>query len=164
MEQRLQQLEEELQQIRIHLNNLAPLAARNLLNRIINLLMVITAAIGIAYFLVPVLESGCEQIVQQKLVYELEKGIEDLKELQEKLLAKFSRDNLAKQEETFPICPGSIANQPASSCQQILSCGLSSSSGYYWIASADGNATEMYCSMNRVCGGVSGGGGVDEGC
>ena len=119
--------------------------------------MAIAAAIGIAYFLVPVLESGCEQITQQKSVYELEKGIEDLKELQEELLAKFSTDNPAKQEATFPICPGSIANQPASSCQQILSCDLSSSSGYYWIASADGNATEMYCSMNRVCGGVSGG-------
>ena len=128
-----------------------------LANRIINLLMVVTAAIGIAYFLVPVLESGCEQIVQQKLVYELEKGIEDLKELQEELLAKFSRDNLTKQEATYPICPGSIANQLASSCQQILSCDISSSSGYYWIALADGNSTEMYCSMNRVRGGVSGG-------
>ena len=83
-----------MQQIRNHLNNVAPLATRNLLRRIINLFIVITAAIGIAYFLVPALESGCEQIGQQKSVYELEKGIEDLKELQEKLLAKFSRNNL----------------------------------------------------------------------
>ena len=50
-----------------------------------------------------------------------------------------------------------MTSQPASSCQQILNCDLSSSSGYYWIALADGNATEMYCSMNRVCGEVSGG-------
>ena len=54
-------------------------------------------------------------------------------------------------------CPGSTAYRPASSCQQILNCDPSSFSGYYWIASADGNATRLYCSMNRVCGEVSGG-------
>ena len=55
------------------------------------------------------------------------------------------------------LCPEPTPNQPAPSCQQILNCDISSPSGYYWIASADGNATKMYCSMNRVCGGVSGG-------
>ena len=72
-------------------------------------------------------------------------------------------------------CPGYDSNQPASSCQQILDCNSSSSSGYYWIASEDGNAIsssssgyywiapedgnaiQRYCSMTRVCGGRDGG-------
>ena len=62
----------------------------------------------------------------------------------------------ALMQENQPACPGSI-NQPASSCHQILDCDLSSSSGYYWIALEDGNATQQYCSMNRVCGGLDGG-------
>ena len=60
-------------------------------------------------------------------------------------------------QQSYHSCPGSSPNQPASSCQQILNCDISFSSGYYWIASADGNATKVHCSMNRVCGGVSGG-------
>ena len=56
------------------------------------------------------------------------------------------------------LCPGSTANRPASSCGQILSCDPSSTSGYYWIASADGNRTvHMYCSMSETCEKCSGG-------
>ena len=55
------------------------------------------------------------------------------------------------------LCPGSNAERPGFSCQQILNCNVSSPSGYYWIASADGNATHMYCSMNKTCGEASGG-------
>ena len=63
---------------------------------------------------------------------------------------------LVLMQENQPACQGS-ENRPASSCQQILDCDSSSSSGYYWIASEDGNATQQYCSMNRVCGGLDGG-------
>ena len=85
------------------------------------------------------------------LVVELHQLKQDMENLEREL-----QEEIAELKKTA-ICPGSNVNQPASSCQQILSCDLSSSSGNYWIASADGNATEVHCSMNRVCWGVSGG-------
>ena len=104
----------------------------------------------------------------KKSVAGLEQSLQTTKADKETL-----KDRLEVQETTFSrsvyeleqkitllreiLCPGSHAIRPASSCQQILNCNPSSSSGYYWIASADSKATEMYCSMNRVCGGVSGG-------
>ena len=54
------------------------------------------------------------------------------------------------------LCPGYNANWLASSCKEILDCNPSSSSGYYWMASADGKPTHMFCSMDSVCGGLEG--------
>ena len=73
-----------------------------------------------------------------------------------KSMALFAQQELTQLRKI--LCPGSTANRPASSCGQILSCDPSSTSGYYWIASLDGNRTvHMYCSMSETCEKRSGG-------
>ena len=58
---------------------------------------------------------------------------------------------LALQKETV----GHSANHPAVSCAEVLQ-NVQSPSGYYWLRSADGSVTYMYCDMTLTCKGVSG--------
>ena len=89
-------------------------------------------------------------------VHELEQDIVNITQSLNKSLALFAQQELTQLRKI--LCPGSTANRPASSCGQILSCDPSSTSGCYWIASADGNRTaHMYCSMSETCEKRSGG-------
>ena len=141
--------------------------------------IIITMVVALLLALVLAVGLSQEQTVTQqefvsitqalkKSVAEIEQSIQMTRADKETL-----KDRLEVQETTFSrsvyeleqkitllreiLCPGSHAIRPASSCQEILNYNPSSSSGYYWIASADGNATEMYCSMNKTCGEASGG-------
>ena len=182
MEQRLQEqqtmFEQRLQQLQAHLTNfekrLQQLQAhqkenRNSLGKLWKFTIFI---IGV----VLVLNLGQDHSLLQDLVnvtqtlnntvIDLRRKIELLENETQEDKAEF-RDKFESQETTLNrlvdskskqnICPGSSLDDPATSCRQILNCNLSSSSGYYWIKSSDSNITHMYCSMNRVCGGVSGG-------
>ncbi|XP_064384847.1 uncharacterized protein LOC135333746 [Halichondria panicea] len=53
-------------------------------------------------------------------------------------------------------CLGFDHSHPAPSCQQILDCSPSISSGHFWLGTEE-NVVLMFCDMNRTCGGMSGG-------
>ena len=168
MEQRLQEqqtmFEQRLQQLQAHQKE-----NRNSLGKLWKFTIFIISV-------VLVLNLGQDHSLLQDLVnvtqtlnntvIDLSRKIELLENETREDKAEF-RDKFQSQETTLNrlvdskskqnICPGSNLDYPATSCQQILNCNLSSSSGYYWIKSSDSNTTHMYCSMNRVCGGVSGG-------
>ena len=60
------------------------------------------------------------------------------------------------EEAVFHHCPGSTPDLPATSCQQVLDCNPSASSGHYWIGTTENVALRL-CDMQRTCGGVTGG-------
>ena len=179
-EQRLheqQQVTEQLQEENRNLINELNGVKRNQ-HRDHSLVWIIVAALAILLALLVGLhlkQTGTQNVCQalNKSMAELAQSLEQYKKISQANKETLITAMLEEQEIAFNrsvheleqeimqlrkiLCPGSHAYQPASSCQQILNCDSSSSSGYYWIASADGNATELYCSMNKVCAGVSGG-------
>ena len=48
--------------------------------------------------------------------------------------------------------PGTSEHTPAESCQQIAQFHPNATSGYYWIRTANGSATHLYCDMLTSCG------------
>ena len=180
-EQRLQeqqQVTEQLQEENRNLINELNGVKRNQHRDHSLVVWIIVAALAILAPLVGLhlKQTGTQQelvnVCQNKSMAELAQSLEQYKKISqaniETLTAMLEEHEIAFNRSVHELeqeimqlrkilCPGSHVYQPASSCQQILNCNSSSSSGSYWIASADGKAIEKYCSMNRVCGGVSGG-------
>ena len=76
---------------------------------------------------------------------------EKLQQIQEELQAV--REQLS-QFLSFEISP----SNPAHSCKEIYERNTSSHSGYYWLQSCLNSQTvQVYCNMERTCGGVQGG-------
>ena len=56
------------------------------------------------------------------------------------------------------ICKGISQTNPATSCREIYQCNPTAPSGYYWVRSAAGDATQVFCEMNTTnCGNITGG-------
>ena len=53
--------------------------------------------------------------------------------------------------------PGYTPSHPAHSCKEIYDRNSSSPSGYYWLENSSENIIQVYCDMERTCGGVQGG-------
>ena len=53
--------------------------------------------------------------------------------------------------------PGLSPSNPAHSCKEIYDKNTSSPSGYYWLVSSSEKFTQVYCDMEKTCGGVQGG-------
>ena len=144
--------------------------------------MTIIFPIAVAVLVMMVVGLGRQQIVTSQMVVniinktvpEFERQLDQLANTTNKTVPEFERQlekltiatqmlidtqhkieqELGRFEKLF--CPGYNANRLASSCKEILDCNPSSSSGYYWMASADGKPTHMFCSMDSVCGGLDG--------
>ena len=74
----------------------------------------------------------------------------------DKIIANISQDlDLMIQVMILPlICPpnlGQDLENPAASCQKIVECYPSASSGDYWLKSGNGSAVRMFCNMTRRC-------------
>jgi regulator of replication initiation timing len=52
---------------------------------------------------------------------------------------------------------GLFYSNPATSCASIFRSLAVSVSGFYWIRASNGSAVNVYCDMNRSCGGIAGG-------
>ena len=144
--------------------------------------MTIIFPIAVAVLIMMVVGLGRQQIVTSQMVVniinktvpEFERQLDQLANTTNKTVPEFERQleklanatqiltgtqyeieqELGRFEKLF--CPGYNANWLASSCKEILDCNPSSSSGYYWMATADGKPTHMFCSMSSVCGGLKG--------
>ena len=107
--------------------------------------------IAVAVLVMMVLGLGRQQIVTSQMVVNIiNKTVPDFETQLDQLA------NEIEQDLKKILCPGYNANRLASSCKEILDCNPSSSSGYYWMATADGKPTHMFCSMSSVCGGLEG--------
>ena len=66
--------------------------------------------------------------------------------VQSMVLPQICRSNLGQDQEN-----------PAASCQKIVECNSSASSGDYWLRSGNGSAVQMFCNMTRRCCNSAGG-------
>ena len=99
-------------------------------------------------------ENGVANItntIQQAVNATIERAMEDIRNNISKLVAP-----LLAQLKHLQL-PGKTPSHPATSCKEIQELKPSSPSGYYWITAPDESAVHMYCDMNRMCGGITGG-------
>ena len=66
------------------------------------------------------------------------------------------RNNTANTQPTNES-PGDSPSYPARSCTEIKAVSYNSPSAYYWLTAGNGSSIRMYCEMNSICGGISGG-------
>ena len=66
--------------------------------------------------------------------------------VQSMVLPQICHSNLGQDQEN-----------PVASCQKIVECNSSASSGDYWLRSGNGSAVQMFCNMTRRCCNSAGG-------